>query len=135
MSAGWIEAFAFLSSVHQDEFEEVCAGAIGTGDATIIRHDLLRVRVRDPDEDGMLLLALPGDLAQKCRAGPGRYLFPAESAPVVRDAVSLHRIRAGVVPTAVFDLELHDAALDALRAALLRRAPTFGPTYPRIGVG
>ena len=24
------------------------------------------------------------------------------------------------------------SALDALRAALLRRAPTFGPTYPRI---
>ena len=33
------------------------------------------------------------------------------------------------------DGPLHRAgALDALRAALLRRAPTFGPTYPRIMV-
>ena len=135
MSGVWTSALALLSAVHQDEFEEVCVGAIGVGDAVIIRHDLLRVRVRNRDEDFLLLMALPDDLGQRCRVGPGGYLFPAEAAPEVRGAISLHRIRAGFVPTAVFDLELRGGALDALRAALLRRTPTFGPTYPVIGVG
>jgi hypothetical protein len=135
MSAGWTSAFAVLASVHQDEFEEVCAEAIDVGDAVIIRRDVLRLRVRDPAQEVALLLALPGDLGQRCRYAPGRYVFPLWEAPVVQDAVSLLGIRAGVVPTAVFDMELLGGALDALRAGLLRRAPTFGPSYPRIEIG
>jgi len=132
----WTSAFAVLSSVHQDEFEEVCAEALGVGDAVIIiRRDVLRVRVRDPGQEGVLLLALPGDLGQRCRFGPGRYVFPAEATPIIRDAVSLLGIRASVVPTAVFDMELRGGALGALRAALLRRAPVFGSRYPRIEIG
>jgi hypothetical protein len=128
-------AFALLSSAHQDEFEEVCAEAIDAGDAIIMRHDLLRVRVRDPHEEFMLLLALPDDCAQRCRVGPGRYMFPPDRAPEIRRIAAFHGIRASVVPSACFELELwRDGALDALRAALLRRAPTFGPTYPRIAV-
>jgi hypothetical protein len=53
----------------------------------------------------------------------------------VYEAVSRLGIRAGIVPTAVFDMELLDGALDALRSALLRRAPTFGPRYPRFEIG
>ena len=133
MHENWIEAFALVSSAHQDEFEEVCAGAIDTGDAIIMRHDLLRVRVRDPAEE-VVLLALTR-CGQHHRVAPGCYGVPAEWEPEVRDIVSLHGIRAGVVPSACFELEVrHDGALAALRAALLRRAPTFGPTYPRITV-
>jgi hypothetical protein len=135
VSARWISAFAVLSSVHQDEFEEVCVEAIDVGDAVIIRRDVLRVRVRDPEEDFMLLMAMPGDLGQRCRFAPGRYVFPPEAAPIVHDGVSLLSVRASIVPTAVFDMELRGGALEALRAALLRRAPTFGPRYPRIETG
>jgi hypothetical protein len=135
MSDSGTHAFALLSSTHQDEFEEVCAQAISAGEAIIMRHDLLRVRVRDPHEEFLLLLALPDDFAQRCRVGPGRYVFPPEWAPEIRRIGAFHGIRASVVPSACFELDLwRDGALDALRAALLRRAPTFGPTYPRIAV-
>ena len=130
MRENWIEASALVSSAHQDESEEVCAAAIDAGDAIIMRRDLLRVRVRDPAEEGVLLLALTR-CGQHHRVAPGSYGVPAEWEPEVRDIVSLHGIRAGVVPSACFALEFrHDGAL----AALLRQAPTFGPTYPRITV-
>jgi hypothetical protein len=134
VSDSWVEAFALVSSAHQDEFEEVCAAAIDTGDAIIMRHDLLRVRVRDPAEEGVLLLALTR-CGQHHRVAPGSYGFPADWESEVCDIVSFHGIRASVVPSACFELEVrHHGALDALPAALLRRAPTFGPTYPRITV-
>ena len=135
MSGHGVRAFALLSSTHQDEFEEVCMEAINPGDAIIMRHDLLRVRVRDPAEEIVLLMALPDDSGQRCRVGPGSYAFPPGWAPEIRRVAALHGIRASVVPTACFELELWcDDALEALRAALLRRAPTFGPTYPLIAV-
>ncbi len=135
MSDFGTHAFALLSSTHQDEFEEVCMEAINPGDAIIMRHDLLRVRVGDPEEDGVVLLAMPGDLAQRCRVGPGSYVFPPERSAEVRAGLSQLGIRASVVPSAVYSLDLRDPGLlDALRAALLRQAPTFGPTYPRIAV-
>ncbi len=100
-----------------------------------MRHDLLRVRVRNPHEDVLLLLALPDDSGQRCRVGPGSYAFPPGWEPEIRRIMAHNGVRASVVPTAVFRLELRrGGALDALRAALLRRAPTFGPTYPRITV-
>jgi hypothetical protein len=78
MKGKWIETLALLSNVHQDEFEEVYAEAVDPGDAIItIQHGLIRARVRDPLQDG-LLLALPDDFGQRCMVGPGRYWFPAE---------------------------------------------------------
>ncbi len=134
MSGRGERALALLSSTHQDEFEQVCVEAIGTGNAIIMRHDLLRVRVRSLDEF-MLLMALPDDFGQRHRVGPGSYAFPPGWAPDIRRIAAFHNIRASVVPSACFELELwRDGALQALRAALLRRAPTFGPTYPRIAV-
>ncbi len=135
MSENRIEAFALVGSAHQDEFEEVRAAAIDTGGAIIMRRDLLRVRVRDPAEEVVPLLLALTRCRQHHRVAPGCYGFPAEWEAEVRGIVPFHGIRAGVVPSARFELEVrHDGALDALRAALLRRAPTFGPTYPRITV-
>ncbi len=130
-----MRAFALLSSKHQDEFEEVYAEVIHPTEAIIMRHDLLRVRVRNSEDEFWLLMALPDDSGQRCRVGPGSYAFPPEWEPEVRRVAAFHNIRASVVPSACFELELwRDDALEALRAALLRRAPTFGPTYPRIAV-
>ena len=100
-----------------------------------MRHDLLRVRVRDRSDEVLMLLALPDDSGQRCRVGRGSYAFPPGWAPEIRHIAAFHDIRASVVPSACFELELwRDGALEGLRAALLRRAPTFGPTYPRIAV-
>ena len=135
MSENWLEAFALVSSAHQDEFEEVCAGAIDAGDAITMRHDLLRVRVRSRDDEIVLLLALPDDSGQRCRVGPGSYAFPSGWEAEIRRIVAHHGIRASLTPSAIFRLELrHGSVLDALRAALIQQAPTFGPTYPRIAV-
>ena len=135
MSGGWIDAFAAFSRTHEADFDAACAEAVSPGGAVVTFHDWLRVRVRDPYEDGMLLLALPGDLAQRHRVGPGRYEFPEECWPAVREATSLLGVRFGVVPWLVCRLELRDGGtLRALSAALLRRAPTFGPTYPRLSM-
>ena len=133
MSGGWLDAFALVSSVHQDEFERAYMEAVDPRDATIlIERGLVRARVRCPYEDGLLLLALPDDLGQRCMVGPGRYRFPAEDWRTVHEAAEYHGIRTRVVPSLLYRLELrHRGALDALRAAVLRRAPTFGPTYPR----
>ena len=60
-------------------------------------------------------------------------MFPPEWAPEIQRIVSNHDLRAGVVPSVGYQLELRDAgALRGLCAALLRRAPIFRPTYPRI---
>ena len=135
MSGVWIDAFAGFSRTHEADFDAACAEAVSPGDAIVTLQDRLRVRVRDPHEDGMLLLALPGDLAQRHRVGPGRYDFPEECWPEVREAASLLGIRFDVAPWLVCRLELRDrGTLRALRAALLRRAPIFGATYPRIAV-
>ena len=133
MNGDWIEAFALLSGVHEDDFEEALAEGVDPRDATVIHYGLVRARVRDPQEDFLLLMALKGDLAQRCRVGPGRYWFPAERWPEVHEAAERHRIRTRAVPSLLYRMEMRrDGPLDALRAALLRRAPTFGPTYPRI---
>ncbi len=59
---GWIEAFAVVSSTHQDEFELVFVEAVDPHDATIcVQHGL--ARARDPYEDGLLLLAVAGSMA------------------------------------------------------------------------
>ena len=133
MSRGWIDAFAVISATHEAEFGAACEEAICPYDATVIPHPFLRVRVRHPVDDIILLLALPDDSGLRCRVGPGSYLFPPELAPEIRRIVSHHDLRAGVVPSVGYQLELRDGyALRGLCAALLRRAPTFGPTYPRI---
>ena len=133
MSRGWVDAFVAFSGEHEAEFDAACESALAPGDAIVTLSDRVRVRVRDPRDDGLFLLALPGDLAQRHRVGAGRYEFPAESWPVVREAASGLAIRSTVVRWVVCRLELrHRRLLDALRAALLRRAPVFGPTYPRI---
>ena len=133
MSHGWIDAFAVLSATHEAEFEAVCEGAICPYDATVIPHPFLRVRVRNLTDAIVLALALPDDFGKRCRVGPGRYVFPPEWAPEIRRIVSHHDLRASVVPSVGYRLELRDdGALRGLCAALLRRAPTFRPTYPRI---
>ncbi len=132
MRGKWIEAFALLGSVHQDEFEEVYAGAVDPGDGIVMHHGLVRARVPDPHQDGLLLLALKDDFGQRCRVGPGRYWFPAEDWRGVHDIAQYHGIRTRAVPSLLYRLDFRRrSALDALRAALLRQAPTFGPTYPR----
>ena len=134
MNGEWMRAFALVSKTHQDQFEEVYVEAIDPGDAIIMRHDFLRVRLRDPTEEVLLMMGLTR-CGQHHRAAPGGYGFPADWESEVRDIVSFHRLRASVVPSALFELDLRrDGALDALRAALLRQAPTFGPTYPRIAL-
>ena len=50
----------------------------------------------------------------------------------MRDIARHHGIRTRVVPSLLYRLEFRRrSARDALRAALLQQAPTFGPTYPR----
>ena len=130
-----MRAYALVSKTHQDAFEEVCVEAIDTAQAIIMFNAILRVRLRDPRDDGVVLLAMPGDLAQRCRVGPGSFVFQPERSAEVRAQLSQLGIRASFVPSAVYSLDLRDPGLlDALRAVLLRRAPTFGPTYPRIAV-
>ena len=133
MSHGWIDAFAVLSATHEAEFEAACEEAICPLDATVIPHPFLRVRVRHPVDAIVLALALPGDSGLRCRVGPGSYVFPPDWAPEIRRIVAHHDLWANVVPSVGYQLELRDGgALRGLCAALLRRAPTFGPTYPRI---
>ena len=133
MSHGWIDAFAVLSATHEAEFEAACEEAICPYDATVIPHPFLRVRVRNLEDETILWMALPHDSWTRCRVGPGRYVFPPEWAPEIRRIVSHHDLRASVVPSVGYRLELRDGgALRGLCAALLRRAPTFGPTYPRV---
>jgi hypothetical protein len=133
MSHGWIDAFAVLNATHEAEFEAVCEEAICPYDATVIPHPFLRVRVRNLTDKIVLALALPDDFGKRCRVGPGSYVFPPEWAPEIRRIVSHHDLRASVVPSVGYQLELRDGgALRDLCAALLRQTPTFGPTYPRI---
>ena len=132
MSGGWLDAFALVSSIHQDEFEQAYVEAVGPGDSSMMHHRLVRARVPDPHQDGLLLLALKDDFGQRCMVGPGRYWFPAEDWRGVHDIALYHGIRMRVVPSLLYRLDFRRrSALDALRAALLRQAPTFGPTYPR----
>ena len=134
MNAGWIDALAVLSAAHESKFEMACDEAIDPRDATVVPHPFLRVRLRDPAHEIILLLALTG-CGQNHRVAPGSYEFPAEREAEVRGIVSYHSLRASVVPSLRFHLALrHGGLLGGLRAALLRRAPTFGPTYPRIAV-
>ncbi|MBD0272901.1 MAG: hypothetical protein ICV73_13355 [Acetobacteraceae bacterium] len=133
MRSGWLDAFAVLSATHEADFEAACEEAICPLDATVIPHPFLRVRVRNPEDETILWVALPDDFGPRCRVEPGRYVFPPEWAPEIRRIVSHHDLRASVVPSVRYHLELRDGgALRGLCAALLRRAPTFGPTYPRI---
>jgi hypothetical protein len=132
MSAAWITAFAVLSAAHEGEFESACEETISASDAIMVQHPFLHVRVRDPAEEVVLLLAL-SRCGQHHWVVPGNYAFPAEWETEVRDIASFHSIRASIIPSVSFQLELrHGGLLDDLRAALLSRAPTFGPTYPRI---
>ena len=129
-----MRAFALLSRTHHDEFEEVCVEAVDPGDAIVMYRDCLRVRLRDPAHEFLLLMALTR-CGQDHRVAPGSYQFPADWEAEVRDIVSFHCLRASVVPSVRFELDLRrGGALDTLRPALLRRRPTFGPTYPRIAV-
>ncbi|MFC7538758.1 hypothetical protein ACFQU2_03875 [Siccirubricoccus deserti] len=83
----------------------------------------------------LLLMALRG-WGQDYRTRPGLYSFPAEWEEEVREIVQFNGLRAVFVPSVCYHLELRSAGLiDDLNAALLKRAPTFGTTYPRITVG
>jgi hypothetical protein len=134
MSGGWIDASTVLSAAHEAEFEAACEEAVEPHDATVVPYPFLRVRLRDPAHEPILLVAVE-DWGQDYRVAPGSYECPMEREAEVRAIVSNNSLRASVVPSLRFRLELrHAGLLDGLRAALLGRAPTFGPTYPRIAV-
>ena len=110
-----------------DEIADPCS-------ATAVAFPFLRVRVRDVGDEVLLLMAL-SRCGQHYRIGPGLYDFPAEWEEEVRELAAFHFLRASVVPSVCYHLELRRASiLDALRGALFERAPTFGPTYPRIAL-
>lgn len=132
---GCIEAFVVLGRTHENEFDAAYAEVVDPCDVIVTLRNWIRVRVRNRDEDGSLLLGLPGDLGQRRMVRPGVYVFPAEHWPDFQDMIAFLNIRASVVAWVTMRLELRNSAvLAALRAALLRRAPTFGPSYPRIAV-
>jgi hypothetical protein len=75
-----------------------------------------------------------GGPGQEYRVAAGRYEFPA-GWEEVRNIVAFHGIRAGIVPSVCYCLELRDAGvLDDLRSTLLGRAPRFDRNCPRITV-
>ena len=132
MSAEWIDASAVLSARHAAEFEAVFEEALEPCGATAIPYPFLRVRLRDVGDEVVLLMAL-SRCGQQYRVGTGLYGFPAEWEEEVREIVAFHRLRASVVPSVCYRLELRkEGMLDDLRGALLARTPTFAPNYPRI---
>jgi hypothetical protein len=134
VSAEWIDASAVLSTTHAAEFEAVLEEVLESSGATAVPYPFLRVRLRDSDDEVMLLMALSSNrCGQHHRVGPLLYAFPAEWEGEVREIVAFHFLRASVVPSVCYCLELrHVGMLDDLRDALLARTPMFGPTYPRI---
>ena len=132
MRTGWINALAVVSAQHEAEFVAALEEVVSPDDATIAPYPCVRVHVPDADEEILLLLALRG-CGQNYRTGPGRFAFPAEWESEVGDVVALCGIRASVVTSVGFRLELRSARLlDDLRASLRRRQGTFGPTYPSV---
>lgn len=132
MSAGWITAYTVLSRTHVGEFEAVLEEALEPYGVTAVPFPILRVRLRDVADEVLLLMAL-SSVGQAYRVVAGEYAFPGDWEEEVEGVIALHDIRAGVVPSVCYRLELRNAAmLDHLHAALHGRGPTFGPTYPRI---
>jgi hypothetical protein len=134
LSAGWIDAFAVLSTTHAPEFEVAFDEALEPCGATAVPHPFLRVTLRDVGDEVLLLMAL-SRAGQAYRVAAKQYAFPAGWEEEVLSIVALHGIHASVVPSVCYRLELRQASmLDNLRGALSERAPTFGPTYPAIAV-
>lgn len=136
MSAEWVDATAVLSTTHAAQFEAAFEDALEASDAIIVSHPFLRVSLRDVYDEVLLLMALSSNhCGQHHRVGPLRYAFPAGWEAEVRGILAFYSIKAGVVPSVCYRLELRNAGmLDDLHTALNRQAPTFGPTYPRIAV-
>jgi hypothetical protein len=134
VSAAWTDAFVVLSMTHAAEFETLFEEALEPCGATAVPCPFLRVRLRHVGDEMLLLMALSSDrCGQHHRVGLLRYAFPAEWEGEVRDILAFHSIKAGVVPSVCYRFELRQAGmLDDLRGALFKRAPTFGPTYPKI---
>jgi hypothetical protein len=134
VSAGWINAYAVLSRTHAGEFEAVLEDALEPSGAMAIPFPILRLRLRDVADEMLLLMALSG-VGQAYRVAARQYAFPAEWEEEVEGIIAFHSVRASVVPSICYSLELRNAdMLGDLHAALHGRAPTFGPTYPRIAV-
>jgi hypothetical protein len=132
MKAEWIAASVTVSATHESEFEATCEEAIDPCDAMVMPYRFLHVRFRDPADEPLLMLAVNG-CGQHYRVSAANYEFPTEWEAEVRELVSFHRVQASIVPAARYHLELrYPDLLGALRAALLRKAPTFGATYPRV---
>ena len=132
MTVAWTNAFVILSMTHMAEFEAAIDEIADPCSATTVAYPFLRVRLRDVGDEVVLLMAL-SRCGQHYRVGPGLYGFPAEWEEEVRQILAFHSIKAGVVPSVCYRMELRNAGmLDDLRGALFSRAPTFGPTYPKI---
>ena len=134
MSAVWTDAVALLSAVHAVQFEAAFDAIALPSHATIIPFPFLRVRLQDDADETILLMAL-SRVGQKYRVERRFFSFPAEWEDEVRDIVTYHSLRAAVVPSVAYRMELLSLGLlDDLRSALERMSPTFGPIYPRIAV-
>jgi hypothetical protein len=134
MTGGWVDAAAVICADHQAEFEMAYEDALSPYDATVLPLPFLDVRVPDDAHEALLLLGLNG-WGAAYRIAAGRFAFPADWEAEVREIVGRVGLRATVQPCVCFHLELrHAGLLDDLRVALLRRAPTFRPTYPSIVV-
>ena len=132
MTAAWTNAVVVLSMTHMAEFEAAIDEIADPCSATAVAYPFLRVRLRDVGDEVLLLMAL-SRCGQHYRVGTSLYGFPAEWEEEVRELAAFHFLRASVVPSVCYHLELRQASiLDSLRGALSERAPTFGPTYPRI---
>ena len=137
MSAGWIDAVAFVEVADTPRFERVLDRATSGLDATYAPLDVLGVDLRTEEDEALFRVSLlnEGTMREMQRIEPRRYAVSPRLTGEVRRRLTQKTFEGAAVPLTMARLEVRDeAVLDRLEAGLADERDAFGGRFPTLYV-
>lgn len=135
MSAGWIDAVAFLDVADTPLFERVLERAASGLDATYRPFDVLGVDLRTDEDEALFRVSLlnEGTMRDMQRLEPRHYAVSPRLTGEVHCLLAQRTFEGVAVPLTMACLELRgEAALDRLEAGLADERGAFGGRFPAL---
>lgn len=135
MSAGWIDAVAFVDVADIPLFERVLERATSGLDATYTPFDVLGVDLPTDDDEALFRVSLlnEGTMRDMQRIEPRRYAVSPRLIGDVHRCLAQKTLEGAAVPLTMARLEVRDeAVLDRLEAGLADERDAFGERFPAL---
>jgi hypothetical protein len=137
MSAGWIDAVAFVEAAHAPLFKRVLERTTSGLGVTYRPLDVLGVDLPTDGDEALFRLSLlnEGTMPEMRRIEPRRYAVSPRLTGEVRRCLAQKTFEGAAAPLTMACLEVRDeTVLDRLEAGLAEEHDAFGDRFPTLYV-